>query len=339
MSDFNKFTQLLKANDYIAIEYFSYNNYCKLVKIVHLISGKLFYLQISKQYKLAIPTDVPNNYNIMRENSNSKEFNSSYLTDYYPMIRLEQKGDQIVDNIADKLTSNYKQPISLSKNSTTEYVEQLKRLKYCFKTLEYKVILQTCKNLLLLNMENNIEVYEIDHYPIHKIKTFYPLVGLEQFYTKIQVIHDIIKEIDNEFYCILDINQQKHNEHLTTKFVDNFITNNDKLLSTKKRLHDIHNDICSVLIDIHNKENRQLELINNQTKNKSYNIYEDANISRHKEELRNSYDKIHDTKIKIIEKIIKLDDKIKNIYLIIDQLGFNLSVSLNELRNELNDIL
>ena len=52
-----------------------------------------------------------------------------------------------------------------------------------------------------------------------------------------------------------------------------------------------------------------------------------------------SLEKIKHTKLQVLDRVIQLDGKIKNMYLIIDQLGFNLSLSLNELRNELEMML
>ena len=339
-SEFNNFTKLLKNNSYIPIEYFIFEKYCKTVKVIHINSGKIFFIQISKKYKISIPDDISNKYTIIQDNSNTKEFNSSYLSDYYPMIKINTNEDQVIDNISSVLKSNYKQQIVLSKNSSFEHIEQLKRIKYCFKTLEYKITFQTSTHLLVLNSENNIEVYEVQYYPNdHTFKTFYPIMTLEQFYLKIQVAYKFISEIDNGLFSVFNINQEKHNEHMTSQFVNNFINNNNKLIQIKYNLQQSQYEISSLLNGIHEKEEKLLDIKYELSNTKSGNIYDEANLSKRKEEVEKNYNKIHVVKLKLIDKIINLDNKIKNMYLVIDQLGFNLSVSLNELRNELNNIV
>lgn len=340
MSEFNNFISLLKSNQYIPIEFFSLDGYCKAVKIIHINSGKLFFIQVSKKYKIIIPDDILNKYTITKDDSTTKEFNSSYLSDYYPMIKIDTKENQIIDNISSVLKSNYKQQIVLSKNSSFEHLEQLKRIKYCFKTLEYKIILQTTTHLLFLTYDNNIEVYEVHYYVTNKsLKTFYPILTLEQFYLKIKLAYKFIIEIDNELYNILNMNQSKHNEHMTSQFVNNFINNNNKLLEIKYNLLKTQSEISYLLNDIQEKEEKILDEREEIISRKSTNIYDEANTSKLKEEIEKKYNKIHSIKLKLIDKNISLDNKIKNIYLVIDQLGFNLSVSLNELRNELNIIM
>jgi SMC interacting uncharacterized protein involved in chromosome segregation len=71
----------------------------------------------------------------------------------------------------------------------------------------------------------------------------------------------------------------------------------------------------------------------------THNMFRDAEQSRKREELENTYKQIHTTKLQLLDKLLKLDTKIKNMYLVIDQLGFNLSLAFNELRNELYKML
>lgn len=343
---YNNFIKLLSSNDYVAVEYFvgqagQDRMYCKLIKVIHIISGEIFFILVSKKYKLALPSELINKYTIKSDKLHNNTKSSSFLSENYPMIQMNTTEDQIINNISDKLKSNYKQQIELTKNSSYEQIEQIKRMKYCFKTLEYKVLIQTCRNLIYLNRSNEVEVFEVEHYPNHQMRAFFPVITFEQFFQKIQVIHTVVKEIIEQFCEILNINQQKHNEHMTSKFIDNFITNNSKLLIIKTQLKQTQNDISTVLQKLQKKENEYLQKIDsvtNQSK-QSGNIYSDANNSRLKQDLYNSYEKIHHTKLQIIDKMIQLDNRLKHIYLVIDDLGFNLSVALNELRNELNIFL
>jgi hypothetical protein len=103
MADLQKFNQLLKLNDYTTLEYFSHSGYCNLVKVVHILSGKIFYISISRSFRLKITEDVSNHYLLTKEDAKNREFTSSQLADQYPMIQLQAQGDEIIDNICKKL--------------------------------------------------------------------------------------------------------------------------------------------------------------------------------------------------------------------------------------------
>lgn len=339
MADFNKFRQFLVSNDYTVVEYFSYHKYCSLVKVIHVSSGYVYILNISRNYKIVVPDETINHYMLSRENLHSKEFTSKQLSEYYPMIQIEPEAEEVIENISDKLQTNYRQPIVLHNRSAIENIEQMKRLKYCFKLLEYKLVLQSDQYLIVLNSENSIEVFKIENYPKTRMNTFYIVATLEQFYSHINNIHDTVQTVESEFYSILDLNQEKHNEYLHTNHIEFFIHNNDKLLSNKKGLHHTYRDICKILKQVQEKETECLERLRELSKTTSSNTFRDADLSRRREELEKTYDKIHTTKVQVMDKLLKLNTKIKNMYLILDQLGFNLSLSFNELRNELYKML
>ena len=339
MADFNKFKKFLQTNDYTVIEYFSYHKYCYLVKVMHVGSGFLYMLNISRNYRIDIPDDTINHYTLSKENIHSKEFTSRQLSEYYPMIQIDPEGEEVIEDISDKLKTNYKQPIVIHNHSAMEHIDQMKRLRYCFKLLEYKLLLQTDQHMIRLTPENSIEVFKIENYPKTKTYAFYIVATLEQMYSRINNIHDTIQTVESEFYSILDLNQEKHNEYLHTNHIEFFIHNNDKLLGNKKDLHRTYGDICKILKQVQEKENECLERLNQLRNTTSSNSFRDADLSRRREELEKSYEKIHTAKLQVMEKLLKLSSKIKNMYLNLDQLGFNLSLSFNELRNELYKML
>lgn len=339
MADLQKFNQLLKLNDYTTLEYFSYGGYCNLVKVVHVLSGKIFYISISRSFRLKITEDVSNHYLLTKEDAKNREFTSTQLADQYPMIQLQAQSDEIIDNISDKLKTSYKQPISIPTSNASDQIEQIKRLKYCFKMLEYKLILQTDQHILYLNSENNLEVYKIENYPRTQTHSFYVVVTLEQLYSSLNIIHTTIDQVEEEFFSILNLNQMKHNQYLGTNQVNYFMNNNQQLLETKQKLHETYREICEMIIKVQQKESQCLERLETIQGLTTHNIFRDAEQARKREELENNYKQIHSTKLQLLDKLLKLDTKIKNMYLVIDQLGFNLSLAFNELRNELYKML
>lgn len=339
MADLQKFNQLLKLNDYTVLEYFSYNGYCNFVKVIHVSSGKIFFITVSKSFRLRITEDVSNHYVLTKEDLRTKEFTSSELAEHYPLIQLQNNSEEVVDNISDKLKTSYKQPIALHVSTASDQIEQIKRLRYCFKMLEYKLILQTDQHLIFLNQENVLEIYKMENYPRTQTHTFYIVVTLEQLYGNLNIIHTTVDQVEKEFFSILNLNQIKHNQYLNTNQVNFFMNNNQQLLEVKKKLHDTYQEICEMIVKVQNKETQCLERINESRNTTTHNILRDAEQSRKKEELENNYRQIHSTKLQLLDKLLKLDTKIKNMYLVIDQLGFNLSLAFNELRNELYKML
>jgi ribosomal protein S25 len=111
------------------------------------------------------------------------------------------------------------------------------------------------------------------------------------------------------------------------------------LLENKEKLHAACVELGQTLRKILQREkNLENDLLAVQTRTTS-NIYRDTEKVREKDEIEK---KIHSTKQMkdtIFDKIIQLDSRVKSIYLIIDQLGFNLSLAFNELRSEVNHIL
>lgn len=339
MADLRKFNQLLKLNDYTPLEYMTYNGYCNLVKVIHVLSGRIYYISVSRNYRLTITEDVSNHFLLTKEDGKNKEFTSSQLADHYPMIQLNTQTEEVVENISDKLKTSYKQPIVIHAYNPSDQIEQIKRLKYCFKMLEYKLILQTDQHIIYLNSENVLEIYKIENYPRTQMNTFYIVVTLEQFYSSMNVIHDTIEQVEKEFFSILNMNQIKHNQYLNTNQVNFFMNNNQKLLDSKQQLHETFKEICDMILRVQQKEAQCLERLEALKQTTSHNVFRDAEQSRKREEIENNYRQIHTTKMQLLDKLLKLDSKIKNMYLVIDQLGFNLSLAFNELRSELYKML
>ena len=163
MADLNKFNQLLESNDYSILEYFSYHQNCVLVKVVHGLTGRIFFISIAKRYRLAIQHDLVNHFHLSRENDQAKHYTSQQLSESYPMIQLLNQGEGVIDDISDKLHTNYKQPIQLQSTSVQEQMAQLKRLKYCFRMLEYKILLHTDQHILLLDENNAVQTFKVEN--------------------------------------------------------------------------------------------------------------------------------------------------------------------------------
>lgn len=341
MADFNRFNQLLTSNDYNIVEYYSYNKYCNLVKVIHVVSGAIFFISVLRSYRLSIPPEIINHYILIRENSKNREFTSSQLTDYYPMIQLDplESLEPNSEDVTGQIRVSYKQPINIHTSSASDHLDQMKRLKYCFKTLEYKVLLQSDQYIINLNYENTIDIFKVENHPKTNTDTFYVVCTLEQFYARLNFIYDTIRQVESEFYNILDMNQQKHNQYLNTHYIEFFINNNDKLLKSKRKLHETYNHICDLLVKLQDKEMECSEKLTAIKNKSSTNIFKDADHARQKDIIETEYKNIHSTKLQVLDKLLKLDSKIKNMYLILDQLGFNLSLSFNELKNELHKML
>jgi hypothetical protein len=247
-----------------------------------------------------------------------------------------------IDDISTKLKTNYKQPIVLHQNNAADFLAQMKRIRYCFKLLEYKIVLQAANYLITLTDDNMIEVYKIEDYTApsrSNAATFCILVQLEQFYSKMENIHKTIYLVEKEFYEILNLNQEKHKEYLDSDAVKFFISNNETLLQNKEKLHEGCAELGQTLRKILQREKKlENDLLENQTKITS-NIYRDTEKVRDKNEIEKQLLATKQLKDTIFDKIVELDSKVKSIYLIIDQLGFNLSLAFNELRSEVNYIL
>lgn len=329
--------RLLKAEDYTPYEYFILDNYCFIIKVIHT-SGSFFGIRIPKKYRITVPDELQNKYVISKQESPVNNVSSKYLTEYYPGIELQTNVSEDVGRMNDKIIGSYKQPIVIQSSSSSHAWEQLNRLKYCFQMLEYKMFIQDQFYLSLLTSENTLAIYKIQNYPKTHERIYFVVLSLEQFYSKIKGIHNTIEQIEDEFRHILDINQKKHQTWLNTNYVEHFISNNAKILQNKQIMVNSKQDIIKMLADVSSTENKLLKEKENMGTKTSHNVFQDADQAAQKEILNEKLTKVHNLKLNLLDKIITLNSKIKDIYLIVDQLGFNLSLSLNELRSELSNL-
>lgn len=338
MSELNNLIGLLRDNEYTPYEYFILDNYCFIIKVIH-ISGAYFAIRLSKKYKITIPEDYQNKYIILRQDKPVNSISSKYLTEYYPGIELQMDVADNVGQFNDKMLSTYKQPIIIQSSNSYQGFEQLMRLKYCFQMLEYKLFIQDQFYLSLLTADNTCGIYKIQNYPKTHGRTYFVILTLEQFYSKVKRVHNTIEQVEEEFRHIMDVNQKKHNSWLNTDYVDHFIKSNDKILENKHSLVKTKEEIVKMLADVSITENKLLKEKESLTNRTSHNVFQDAELSTQKEILQTKLEKVHNLRLNLLDKIILLHSKIKDIYLIVDQLGFNLSLSLNELRSELSSML
>lgn len=336
MSTFENLTQLLHDNGYIVYEYYSYENYCIFIKIIHF-SGSYFFINISSKYKISIPSDTKNHFHIEKDMQNVKNIKFQDLYENYPTIELSN--DIYIRNISENLQTTYKQPIDINTYKSHICIEQMLRFRHSFKSLEYKLLIQDQSTIVVLNRENKIIVYTIKNHNLSKERTYYILATLEQLFIERNKIHIIINQIEEQFYKILDLNQKKHNHYLNTTYIQHFIANNNLLLINKNKILTTKKEIETVLLNLNTSElkfKEELKIVNKKT---NHNIFNDAENSVQKELIQHKLKRIQTLKLELLDKLIFLNTKIKDIYLIIDQLGFNLSLALNELRNEIGIML
>jgi len=338
MTDINNLIQFLKEHDYTAFEYYSLDGYCFLVKVIHN-TGSFFSVTVSKKYRISIPSEFKNHYILEKDDLINREISSKNLNECYPNIELNTTASDNVGNMNDKLVGNYKQPITIISNRSYQSIEQINRLKHCFKLLEYKLFIQDQFSIVLLTKDNTVVIYKVENYPKTKNKIYFINITLEQLYSKITIIHNVIDQVEDEFRDILDVNQTKHNQYLNTNYVEHFINNNDKILKSKQIMVGTKKDISVMLLDICNTEDKLLKERQNISYKSSHNVFHDAEISAQKEIIDQKISKLHELKLNLLDKVITINLKIRDIYLIVDQLGFNLSLSLNDLRSELSSML
>ena len=344
-TDLTKFNVLLFSNNYTVIEYFSYHRCCIFCKVLHLDSGRIFFIQINRRYKMLIPqvdnTDEPplKHYPLSKDDQLSKEFTVKELTEQYPLITLENNPKMTIDNIATKLKINYQQPLTLHKSTAWDYLQQMKRIKHCFKLLEYKIVLQTEEYLIVLLEDNSVQVYKIDGYTSSaancKTISFFITVQLEQFYAKMDSIDKVVRTIENEFYEVLDLNQEKHGHYMTSKSIKYFIESNEEFLTTKQTLHDSYVELGNALKKVIQKEQALENQLFDLQVAPTTNIHKDAEKVKQREELEHGLQLTRQLKDEVFDKLILFDIRIKSAYLILDQLGFDLTLAFNQIRNEL----
>jgi hypothetical protein len=350
-----KLVKLLYNKNFIIRTYYKLYGVCAFVEIFSQDTMSSYMMYIPSKYEFEIPDDIENVYDL--KVINIDKFNDSEVSDEYagsPDIdKLEKTYEEvnieddynIGDNIISKLEEKYKQPIQLreefstSKNIIKSLYRQLNRLKFCVSNLKYKLSIFYKNYFCVLHIDDTIECFSIEDYV--KNNSYFQIlvqIDLELFYENMKTITNDLVQVKSGVQKILDKNHQNHTliiQNMLEKKSDiNQLSNS---LFNKKNIYrqyiEQYTNLLQKTIDLEQEKIQQLENLKAQ---RGQNLYDDINYSHYKKRIELEYEKIHNTKSNIIDKLIEWRSKEEHTSLIIDKILFDNAIMMDKVLQNLS---
>lgn len=331
-----KLVDFLRQNGLLIIEIYCYSGYVRFIKVVHT-NGVLFMIHISKEFELTMDPDKLSTVTLKRVSVLDVSNHVAPPCDEYMSITLED-GKRYVHNAKDLLNTRYDQMIVLQQSNIIRSLEQMKRIKACFKETFFKVVIEVDDYLLCLNSSQQIELFNTEK---TVDQTFYIVCELEYIYKNIGPIFDHVETVQKKFFGILDGIQQHHYRQVKNELVSDFVHVNQRCHDTKERMKKTFADATGLLKTTFDKE-KELEdvlvKLNSSSSNTSH-PFRDMDRLGKKREVEQDLRKLSEIKTTVLEKIVSMDRSVKHIYLQIDNLDYQVSLALMDMRNELEKLI
>ena len=351
-----KLEKLLYNKNFVIRTYYKLYGVCAFVEIFSQDTMCSYMMYIPSKYEFEVSEDRENVYDLKVVNTDKIREDNYEISDEYagsPDIDKLEKTYQEVnieneynigDNIVSKLEEKYKQPIqireefSTSKNIVKSLYRQLNRLKYCVSNLKYKLCIFYKNYFCVLHIDDTIECFSIEDYSNNQHFQIMVEIDLELFYENMKTITNDLVQVKSGLQKILDKNHQNH-----TLILQNMLEKKSDInvLSTslfnKKNTHrqyiEQYTNLLQKTIQLEQEKIQQLETLRSQ---RGTNLYDDINYSHHKKRVELEYQKIQNTKLDIIEKLVQLRAKEEHISLIIDKILFDNAIMMDKVLQNLS---
>jgi hypothetical protein len=342
-SNIQKLKKLLWDNGYIIMEYYVLEGLCRYIKIIHTYSGQIFLLFIPSRFNLAVEYD--SNVFTLALIEEKEEVENHHAPQTYVPIGSHSPTEMRTDiSVAEQLENNYVYNITLSQlrpeemNLILGLKLQTQRLRHCFKFMKHKICLQASNFLSVLLDDDTIHNFNINGYDKETKRVWFVVTELETFYLKIDNFSETLQVVGKELAGLLDKNQQKHLDFLQKKYVDDFVRKSVDIFSKKIKLNAQQQSIQAILSKIQRTEEQLVSQKEALQTEKGQTRIDDTSIAAKRNHLEKNLTKVHQTKLEVLKNLQTHDTILKNLYLRIDQLGFDLSVALNEMRIAMTEL-
>jgi len=333
----SKLQVLLQAKGFIPVKYFIFQKRCFYVELFSIKTCDMFLLYIPSKYHIEIHEKLENVYKLKLLNIN---INDNITDDYAGENSEKYKNHNIHvepdtgEELEKHLENNYKQQITLDNiseedlNSVKQIYRQLKRLKYCFQNIKYKVAIFYLNYICSINRQDEISCFSVKHFGKNIVKKMLVLTDLENFFEKNDnIINDIIS-VRTSIYDILQKNQGRHIE-LIDKMIENKkeIINIPKQVEIRNYYYDNLLEELNIMINTMNQSERKvIEKLEELHNEKLAGISNDILTAHRKANLEAELTEINNIKADITSNIMNIRNKKENTILEIDKIMFDNTV-------------
>ncbi len=245
------------------------------------------------------------------------------------------------DNIQKLLNYNSKIRIDDTvtfKNTLVNITSQLSRLKICTEMLDYKLCIAYDNYLFVVDDNNSI----ITHYMNKKLKNrvLYTTISIDRVFSKLKNGIDITQNLRDMFDSLLKILKQVHDEQikLINKYFKDLSIIKDLNMAMKYPRIDIIDKYKESLDNLLEKDRKVKKSIRDINKKTKTDISMDLRNSYNQSFLIDKKNEINVLKETLYENIDKMYKELWNKALLVDEICFEYSKSVNILKDQQKEL-
>ena len=352
----SKLERFLASKDFIIKSFFTFGDHCNYIEVVNINTTDTLLIYINEDYNIDVSKkqDV---FKLKPIDINTGEFEDD-IKDKYTQepdnIDIEKDYEEIDisenkrENMEEFLEDNYKKELSIrdiNKSDTMRLKElsrQLKRMRFCVQTIKYKLCVLYKNYLCVINIENEVELYQIKNYEGDDIRNLYVTIDLENLYDNIGTVNTDIINIRQGLYNIFDKNQRKHItnfERMITEGQSVFLYIN-KLSQKKIQYEEYLQKLYSMIDTINQSEKDKTEKIREirEEYDSKGGIHTDIQKSHIVSKYETEIEEIKSTKHKIVKNIFNIRTKLDDLVLYTDKVFFDNLVMIDTIIKNINSL-
>jgi hypothetical protein len=221
---FNKLEKLLSEKGLLPKKYFTIHDLIIYVEVLSLSNAGCFLLYIPSKYEIEISggddvykvkyVNVTEDGHIPEDYAGEPDV--ADLRKNYDCGGIDLVSNENQSDMQGYLEEKYKYPVSLKSAGNKDVVKlkevfrQLRRLKFCTQTLNYKLAIVFNRHLCCIRRDDTYECFAIQGESLGEEKRLMVTIDLETLYEKIDTVSLDIKTIRDGVCKVLDKNQNKH---------------------------------------------------------------------------------------------------------------------------------
>lgn len=352
----SKLERFLESKNFITKSFFNYEDRCIFVEVININTTDTLFIYINSAYELDASKKKSvfdlkyldtsdGNFEDDIKDKYAKEPDDIDIEKNYEEINLTESKRE---NIEEFLEDNYKSELTIREVNNKDIVRikeltrQLKRLKFCVQSINYKLLVVYKSYICVINRHNEIDLYEIKGYDGDDTRVLHVMIDLENLYDTINTVSSDISTIRSGVYNIFEKNQKKQIlsfQSLMTEgqsifsFIQNFTTKKTQYEEYLKKLYLMNDTVIQ-------SEKEILDKIANIRENNSSragihsDIQSSHSISKYEVELNS----LKSTKHKIIKNIFNIRNKLDDMILYTDKIFFDNVVMLDTIIKNINSL-
>ena len=343
----NKLEKLLSKRGLIPKKYFTIDGLIVYIEILSIANAASFMLYIPSKYDIEIGEgdnvfkikyvnitedgNIPNDY--------AGEPDNFDLDKDYDGDDIDLSPDTQHKNMEGYLEEKYNHPVSLKDDKNIkkdigvqlrEVFRQLRRLKFCIKSLKYKIAIIFNYYLCCIRRDDTYECLFVHSSGGSDERKLMVTVDLETLYEKIDSVSIDIKTVKEGIYRVLDKNQGKHIRNIEKMLEkkNTLVTFSDLVLNKKTQYSKYLTNLEQMLSDVTHAEKKNVEKLMQiedkysgeaSLKSMHSDIEKTHQISKYENELS----RINGVKQELIRNILIVKTKHENLSLRVDNIMFD----------------